>query len=131
MYKEMSSSIISLAQLVNSVQTLTSTEIRNKMILETLSSETLVQNLHGWASVGFADSHCVYEYQLFPSAKGDGGKYRCSDGNFRDIWEYIPFCLGYSINELVANIQQQVTDIKLSFSLEEENAVILKIHATK
>lgn len=126
----MSSSIISLAQLVNSVQTLAATEMQNKTILETLSSETLVQNLHGWASVGFADSHCVYEYKLFPSAKLEG-KYRCSDGNLRDIWEYIPFCLGYSINEFVANIQQQVTDIKLSFSLEEENAVILKIHATK
>ena len=122
--------IISLAQLVNSVQTLAATEVRNKTILETMNSETLIQNLHGWASVGFTDSHPVYEYQLSPSAKIDG-KYRCSDGVLRDIWEYIPFCLGYSINDLVANLQQQVTDIKLSFSLQEEITVILRIHATK
>lgn len=122
--------IISLAQLVNSVQTLTSTEIRNKMILEGLNADKLVQNLHGWASVGFTDSHCVYEYTLFPSAKLDG-KHRCSDGNFRDIWEYIPFCLGYSINDLVANVQMQLTDIKLSFSLQEDTAVIFRLHATK
>ena len=123
-------SIISLAQIVNSVQTLTATEIRNKMILETLNAETLIQNLHGWASVGFTDSHPVYEYTVYPSAKING-KYRCSDGILRDIWEYIPLCLGYSLNDLVANLQQQVTDIKLSFSLQEEITVILRIHATK
>lgn len=123
-------SIISLAQLINSVQTLKSIEIRNKTILETVDSEKLVQNLHGWAAVGFEDSHCVYEYQLFTSAKEEN-KYRCSDGVLRDIWEYIPFCLGYFINDFMANLQQQVTDIKLSFSLQEDTAVIFRIHATK
>ena len=122
--------IISLNQLMNSVQTLKSVEMRNKQILETLDSEKLIQNLHGWASSGYQDSQSVYEYTLALPAKVQN-KYICSDGLYREIWEYIPFCLEYSIGDLVAKIQLQLTDIKVSFSLQEELVVILRIHASR
>jgi len=122
--------LITLSQLVNMNSTLTAIETSNKASLETTDTALLITNLQKWAASGFQESYTVYEFTIVPSQK-EGNTYKCSDGVSRTIWDYIPFFLGYSIQELVANLQAQIEDIKLSFSVQEDPTMLIRIHASK
>ena len=121
--------IISMEELISATATLQTIEAGNKQSLESFNATTFVENLQKWAASGFKDSFVVYQ---LPAVAPDmlNGKYKSSDIVYRTVWDYIPFCLGYSITDLLAKFQARATGMTFSFSVEE-NPIILKIHATK
>jgi hypothetical protein len=122
--------LISLDELANSNAALKATELANKQSLEAFDSSVLMNNLHTWAGTGFQASYPVYQLQVVTPVKTTS-LYNCSDGTPRNVWDYIPFCLGYPITTLVATFQQKVTGMTFSFSLEEVPSIVLKIHVSK
>ena len=122
--------LISLDDLITSNAALKATEATNKQNLEALDTSVLMNNLHQWAGTGFQASYSVYQFQIVTPVKTTA-LYNCSDGTPRNVWDYIPFCLGYPITTLVANYQQKVAGMHFSFSLEEVPTIVLKIHVSK
>ena len=122
--------LISLDELAISNETLKATEAANKMSLEVFDSSILMSNLHKWAGTGYQGSYVVYELKVVTPIKVTA-LYNCSDGTPRNVWDYIPFCLGYPITTLVDSFQQRVTGMNFTFSLEESPSIVLKIHVSK
>ena len=111
-------------------ETLIAIEGGNKQRFENFQQAPFIQKLHSWAATGFPDSYLVYEIEVVPSEK-TGNTYACSDGIKREIWEYIPFFLGYSINTFVENMNKKIKDITLTSSLQEEPSIVFRLHASK
>lgn len=122
--------LISFDDLVNSNAALKATEVANKTSLELFDESVFMNNLHQWAGTGFKDSYPVYQLQVVTPVKTTT-LYNCSDGTPRSVWDYIPFCLGYPITQLVDTFQQKVSGMTFSFSLEEVPSIVLKIHVSK
>ena len=122
--------LISLNELATSNAALKATEAANKKSLEAFDSSILMNNLHQWAGTGFQASYVVYQLQVVTPVKTTS-LYNCSDGTPRNVWDYIPFCLGYPITTLVANFQNKVEGMTFTFSLEEVPTIVLKIHVSK
>ena len=122
--------LISLDELASSNAALKATEAANKASLEMFDSSILMNNLHQWAGSGFQGSYVVYQLQVVTPVKTTSN-YNCSDGTARNVWDYIPFCLGYPITTLVENFQKKVAGMTFSFSLEEVPNIVVKIHVSK
>jgi hypothetical protein len=122
--------LITLEQLMVSTTSLQSIESSNKQKLESFDKDIFMQNLQAWAGTGFQDSYVIYDLPLITSTLSMG-KFSCSDGTARDVWAYIPFCLGYPITKLVNTFQVRATGMKFSFSVVTDPVVSLKIHVSK
>jgi len=122
--------LISLSELMTSNAALKATEAANKQSLEMCDAPTLLNNLQQWAGTGFQASYPVYQLQVVTPIKTTT-LYNCSDGIPRNVWDYIPFCLGYPITTLVSSFQQRVSGMNFSFSLEETPTIVVKIHVSK
>jgi hypothetical protein len=101
-------------------------ENTNKATFQNLDYDVLKGNLITWASKGFSDSYPVYELpvsipdisnQLIP----------CSDGTMRNIWDYIAFFLGSTLQELMDVYNKNIDGVTLTFSLQA-NPYILVLH---
>jgi hypothetical protein len=126
-----SSVIISLSDLITSTATLQAIEAANKQRLETFDTAIFLSNLQQWAGSGFKDSYPVYEFSVVNPQK-TLNMHSCSDGTPRTVWDYIPFCMGYPITTLVAKLQEKVSDMTLTFSLEDTNeTIVLKLHVSR
>jgi hypothetical protein len=131
MVEEMSTAIFNLNDLISANQTLVGIEQKNKQILETFDQTAYSNALHSWASESFPQAFMIYSYSLSLPLDQTGG-YLCSDGQRRDIWAYIPFCLGYTIQTLLQNLQTNFQGITITYSIDIRNPVpLFNIHATK
>lgn len=127
------SSIISLDDIINTRQIYLRTEEQIKGNLTSLDFELLKTNLYTWAAKGYQDSYAAYQlpvYPLPPDTPEPAASIPCSDGSLRTIWDYIPFCLGMSIGELLQSYEAKLYGISLAYSLQA-NPYILVIHVTK
>jgi hypothetical protein len=127
------SSTISLDDIINTRQTYLRTEEQIKGNLTSLDFELLKTNLYTWAAKGYQDSYAAYQlpvYPLPPDTPEPATMIPCSDGSLRTIWDYIPFCLGMSIGELLQSYEAKLYGISLAYSLQA-NPYILVIHVTK
>lgn len=128
----MSTAIFNLNDLISANQTLLGIEQKNKQILEAFDQTAYSNALHTWAAESFPQAFIIYSYSLSLPIDQKGG-YLCSDGQRRDIWAYIPFCLGYTIQTLLVTIQQKFQGIMISYSIDiQKNEIpLFNIHATK
>jgi hypothetical protein len=127
------SSTISLDDIINTHQTYLRTEEQIKGNLTSLDFELLKTNLYTWAAKGYQDSYAAYHlpvYPMPPDIPEPAAAIPCSDGSLRTIWDYIPFCLGMSIGELLQSYEAKLYGISLAYSLQA-NPYILVIHVTK
>jgi hypothetical protein len=127
------SSIISLDDIINTRHTYLRTEEQIKGNLTSLDFELLKTNLYTWAAKGYQDSYAAYQlpvYPLPPDTSEPPASIPCSDGVLRNIWDYIPFCLGMPIGELLQSYEAKLYGISLAYSLQS-NPYILVIHVTK
>ena len=125
--------ILSLDDIINTRHTYLRIEEQIKGNLTSLDFELLKTNLYTWAAKGYQDSYAAYQlpvYPLPPDTSETATAIPCSDGMIRTIWDYIPFCLGTQIGELLESYQGKLHGISLTFSLQA-NPYILVIHVTK
>jgi hypothetical protein len=122
--------LITFDELITATTSLQAIESSNKQKLELFDRDIFMQNLQAWAGTGFQDSYVIYDLPIVSSTLTDG-KFKCSDGINRDVWEYICFCLGYPITTLVQTFQARVTGMTFTFSVVTNPAISLKIHVSK
>lgn len=126
----MSTVFITLDQLKESTGALVATEKGNKKILEFFDASEYTANLHQWAALSFQHAYPICAYKLTsPLRKGD--QYLCSDGIYRTIWDYIPFCLGYEFTTYMNTLQTKFEGFSLSYSVQIDPSILITIHATK
>ena len=104
--------IITLNDILSSVEVVTQKEQYDKAALETLATipyDTLKSKLLTWATSGFPNVYEIYKLTITPPAT-------CSDGVTRDLTSYIQFCSGKTIQEHVASIQTRVQDMTITFA---------------
>jgi hypothetical protein len=121
--------IIKLDDIDSSLQTLIQKELNNKNSLINIDYDLLKKNLYTWAANGYTDSFKAYTMTINDPIVTNG-RYTCSDGVFRDVWEYIPFILGMSIQQLISSFQVKLKGISLSYSVEI-NPLSLNLHVSK
>jgi len=118
-----------LDDIINSHDTLLATEEHNKKTFNSLDFSIFKTNLYKWAAQGYPDSFQAYSFPV-TTPMIDAGLYMCSDGNPKTIWDYIPYCIGHSIQDWLNLYQQKVNGITLSFSVTQ-NPYTLNIHVTR
>ena len=121
--------LISMDELLHTTSNCLTIENTNKATFQNLDYDVLKKNLITWAAKGFPDSYRVYELpvsipdisnQLIP----------CSDGTVRDIWGYIVFFLGSTLQELMDVYNTNMDGITLTSSLQA-NPYILVLHVIR
>jgi hypothetical protein len=118
--------MISLASIASSNQVLAQLELNNKKILESFDEAGYTHNLHKWVAASYPVAYNIYQYTLTMPMQQNGGTYLCSDGNYREIWPYVDFCLGYSLSTtFLSNLQSKFDGIALSYSLQTSAPSIL------
>jgi hypothetical protein len=121
--------IIRIGEIEHFSQQTLETETIDKNTLESLNYSLLKMNLYPWAASGFPDSYPAYKFPVI--AKDEiNGIIRCSDGNLRNIWEYISFILNSSIQEFIQLYEKNLGGIRLSYSIQK-NPYIFVIHVTR
>lgn len=121
--------IIKIEEIEHFSQRTHETESIDTNTLKSLNYSVLKMNLYPWAANGFPDSYPAYEFPVI--AKDEfNGVIRCSDGNLRNIWEYISFILNSSLQEFIQLYEKNLSGIRLSYSIQK-NPYILVIHVTK
>ncbi len=104
--------ILTLSDLLNEQSVVQSKEEADKALLETIGS-TPVSNLRPkfveWVLKGRPSAFPIITLDIQPPN-------RCSDGEVRDLADYITFCSGKSISEHVELLQAKLPDIRLSFA---------------
>ena len=120
---------IDFNDIINSHNILLEIEKENKRTLNTLDFSVFKTNLYKWGSLNYPDSFQAYSFPVTTPSMSSG-LYLCSDGNPKNIWDYIPFCLNMSIAEWLSAYQAKVNGITLSFSVNE-NPYIINIHVTR
>ena len=111
--------VITLDQIMNSQQTLLAVEAGNKTTMNSMDFSAFRTNLYGWASAGYPDSYLAYTFLLNMPPTDASGNFNCSDGTARSFTDYVPFCLGTSIQTLVDGYQAQLYGMTLSYALNE------------
>ena len=120
---------LSLNEIINSHNTLLEIENLNKTNFYSLNFGQFRANLYKWAAQGYPDSFLAYSFPVMTPSM-NGYLYNCSDGNPKNIWDYIPFCLNLSLQDWLNTYQQKVDGIKLSFSVNE-NPYVVNIHVCR
>jgi hypothetical protein len=106
--------IITLDDLVSSVNTITEKEAQDKQalsILVTPDSNTITNSLYQWAKLGFPAIYPILTISINVPAK-------CSDGQTRGLYDYITYVLGHPISDDVPLLQAKLPGMKLSYSLD-------------
>jgi hypothetical protein len=104
-------------------------ENNNKLALTVLDYGVLKNNLFGWATQGFPESHPVYELPVTLPPGDPNALIRCSDGGLRNIWDYIVFFLGMSLQELMDSYTN-LDGITLTYSVKA-NPYIVVLHVNR
>lgn len=125
----MASFEVNLDDIMNSHNTLLEIEVRNKTSLNSLDFNQFKSNLYKWAAEGYPDSFLAYSFPVVTPTM-NANLYNCSDGNPKNIWDYIPFCLNLSLQDWLTKYQEKVNGFKLSFSINQ-NPYVVNIHVTR
>ena len=104
--------VLTLSELLNDQSVLVSKEQADKALLETIGT-TSVQSLKPkfleWVLKGRPQAFPILSVDVRPPE-------RCSDGEVRNLPDYIVFCSGKSIEEHTALLQAKLPDIPISFA---------------
>jgi len=87
-------------------------ESADKELLESIGGQTIAYlrpKLVEWVSRGLPYAYPILSLNIQPPTK-------CSDGESRDLTDYITFCSGKTIHEHIAILQTKLPDIKVSFA---------------
>lgn len=104
--------ILTLADLISDTQIVLAKELADKALLETIA----IQSVHSlrpilveWVMKGCPNAYPILKLDIRPPAT-------CSDGEVRNLTEYILFCSGKSIRDHAASLQAKLPDIDVSFA---------------
>jgi len=103
---------ITLQDILSATELLRAREASDKVKLDaigTITFETLRASLLQWATRGFPNAYVVHEVPIVAPPT-------CSDGEVRNLTNYIPFCSGKTIQEHIAVLQARLPDITVSFA---------------
>jgi hypothetical protein len=120
---------IDINDIINSHSVLNQIEQHNKTQFASLDFSVFKTTLYKWAALNYPDSFLAYSFPVTTPSMVSG-LYSCSDGNPKSIWDYIPYCLGMSIQDWLIAYQQKVNGITLSFSVNAD-PYVLNIHVTR
>ena len=116
--------IMTLEQLQQYHDTITQSETSDKTALSAITaplSSGIQQNLIQWASAGFSPDYGVLSVSLIhPST--------CSDGQSRNMMQYIEFLTGSNIMDLTTSFQTNFLDMYFSYSIFGKT---ITLHASK
>jgi hypothetical protein len=104
--------VLSLADLLTDQSIVVSKEQADKALLETIWTQTVSNfrpKLVEWVLKGRPSAFPILSLDIQPPS-------RCSDGEVRNLPDYIQFCSGKSIVEHVALLQAKLPDIQVSFA---------------
>ena len=120
---------VNIHDIINSLNTLVQIEQQNKTHFASLDFSAFKTSLYKWAALKYPDSFLAYSFPVTTPPMA-AGLYSCSDGNPKTIWDYIPYCLGMSIQDWLMRYQEKVSGITLSFSVNAD-PYVLNIHVTR
>jgi len=106
--------IITLDDLISTVNTITEKEAQDKQalsILVTPDSNTITNNLFQWAKIGFPSLYPILNISINVPPK-------CSDGQTRKFYDYMTYVLGHPIGDDMLLLQAKLPGMKLSYSLD-------------
>jgi hypothetical protein len=124
-----SSFYITMTQIMSLMETMTQIEANNNNTLRNMNVNTMLTSMAYWASQGYPATQLVYTFNLQTPIE-QAGQYLCSDGQYRAPWDYIVYCLGYSIADHITNMQSIFGNVELSFSVGTIPSLVLNIYAT-
>jgi hypothetical protein len=104
--------VLTLADLLSDQSVVQAKEQADKELLESIWTQpasALRPKLVEWVLKGRPSAFPIYIVDIRPPA-------RCSDGEVRDLADYIMFCSGKTIAEHVSLLQEKLPDIQLSFA---------------
>ena len=104
--------ILTFAELLADQSLLLAKEQTDKSLIESIgtqNAQALKPRLVEWVMKGCPSAFPILSLDIRPPAQ-------CSDGETRDLPEYIEFCSGKTISEHVALLQAKLPDIQVSFA---------------
>ena len=116
--------IITLDELLASHEAILFKETTDKANIShfvNINSESIRASMFGWASQGFPDIYPIMNLQITPPPA-------CSDGVVRTLYEYVEYCMGITMAQMVTNIQLRVKDIEISYSFSGNT---LRLHVSR
>jgi hypothetical protein len=117
--------IMTLEQLQQYHDTTIESENKDKVSMNFIIQPTtsgIQQNLIQWASAGFPPNYQVLSVALIRPTP-------CADGKVRDMYEYISYLTGSTIDTLTTNFQSKFLGIRFSHIISANNCV--NLHASK
>lgn len=128
----MSTPLITLAEISADNGVLVQMEQNNKALLEQFDIDVYTTNLHKWAAASYPVSFLINTYTLKVPMKQNGASYLCSDGCYREVFQYVDFCLGYDLaTTFLTNLNSKIHGVTLSYSLILEiPSIVIGIYAT-
>lgn len=112
--------IISLQDISNSIEVLQAEEQKYNIqfnAISNLSYQSLRTNLIQWAVQGYPNCYTIYEVPIILPEL-------CSDGIHRNLENFITYCAGKTLVELVSELQSKMKDIQVGFSFTGASIVI-------
>lgn len=104
--------VLTMSDLLSDQSVVVAKEQADKTLLETIGTQS-VSNLRPklveWVLKGRPDGFPILSLTICPPSV-------CSDGESRNLTDYIPFCSGKTIQEHVALLQAKLPDIQVSFA---------------
>lgn len=113
--------IVTFAELAIDSQVILAKESADKAILESIglqSAQGLKPKLVEWFMKGCPNAYPILSVSVQPPEI-------CSDGESRNITDYIAFCSGGTIQDHVAVLNAKLLDIYVSFSYDGTNISIV------
>ena len=104
--------ILTLADLLAEHDIVVAKERADKELLESIGTQTvqaIKPKLIEWVVKGRPDGFPIIEISVVPPTK-------CSDGQTRNLPDYVEFCSGKPIQEHVGLLQAKLPDIHVSFA---------------
>lgn len=104
--------VLTLSELLSDQTIVLTKEAEDKALLETIWSQHiqgLKPKLLEWVMKGQPDGFPLVTLSIVPPA-------RCSDGEVRNLPDYVTFCSGKTMEEHVGLLQAKLPDIRLSFA---------------
>ena len=112
---------ISLSDIQSAVEVLQQKEATDAATLNTIAGatfESLRDTLVQWGIAGFPNAYALLTLSIQPPS-------RCSDGQVRELTEYITFCSGKTIQEHVQSLQDKLADITVSYANVAGDVVVV------
>lgn len=103
---------ISLADILSAVEVLQQKEAADAAALNSIAGatfESLRDTLVQWGIAGFPNAYTLMTLSIQPPS-------RCSDGQVRELTEYVLFCSGKTIQQQVQSLQEKLADFTVSYA---------------